>query len=106
MSKIQGAIPDIFNQQVCHTSPSKFEYYEAIYFNEYAIALELQKYDWFDLHEYPYITMRKVKGGLYQTVVQMFRIKEDREEYDKYRHTVHPEEVYYHELQSQVHLKD
>ena len=106
MSKIQGATTDIFNQQVCHMSPSKFKYYEAIYFNKYAITLELPKYEWFDLHEYPYITMRKVKGGLHQTVVQVFRTREDREEYDKYRHTVLPEEVYYHELQSQVHLKD
>ena len=106
MSKIQGAIPDIFDRQVCHTSQSKFEYYEAIYFNKYAIALELPKYDWFDLHEYPYITMRKVKGGLHQTVIQVFRTKEDREEYEKYHHSVHSEEVYYHELQSQVHLKD
>ena len=106
MSKIQGAIPDIFDRQICHESQSKFEYYETIYFNKYAIALELPKYDWFDLHEYPYITMRKVKGGLHQTVVQMFRTREDREEYDKYHHAVHSEEVYYHELQSQVHLKD
>ena len=68
-------------------SPSKFKYYEAIYFNKYAIALELPKYDWFDLNEYPYITMRKVKGGLHQTVVQMFRTREDKEEYDKYHHT-------------------
>ena len=106
MSKIQGAIPDIFDRQICYESQRGFEYYEAIYFNKYAIALELPKYDWFDLHEYPYITMRKVKGGLHQTVVQVFRTREDREEYDKYHHTVLPEEVYYHELQSQVHLKD
>ena len=57
-------------------------------------------------HEYPYTTMRRVKGGLHQAVVQVFRTREDREEYDKYHHTVLPEEVYYHELQSQVHLKD
>ena len=106
MSKIQGAIPDIFDRQICYDSQRGFKYYEAIYFNKYAIALELPKYDWFDHYEYPYITMRKVKGGLYQTVVQMFRTKEDREEYDKYHCPIHPEEVYYHELQSQVHLKD
>ena len=106
MSKIQGATTDIFNRQVCHMAPSKFEYYEAIHFNKYAIALELQKYDWFDLHECPYITMRRVEGGLHQTIVQMFRTREDREEYEKYHHSVHSEEVYYNELQSQAHLKD
>lgn len=106
MSKIQGAIPDIFNQQISHTSSSKFEYYQAIYFNNSVIALALPQYDWFDPHDYPYITMRKVKGGLHQTIVQMFRTKEDREEYEKYHHSVHSEEVYYNELQSQGHLKD
>lgn len=106
MNKIQGTTPDIFNQQICYDSQRGFEYYQAIYFNNSVIALALPQYDWFDPHDYPYVTMRKVKGGLHQTIVQMFRTREDREEYEKYHHSVHSEEVYYNELQSQVHLKD